>query len=225
MVGVLDGLHSKGEGGVDVLALVVDEEDLCGRGFETFSGGGIDGGFGFCEEKLVRPDVVIKGGEPIELAEEAVGHSVTDVGENAGTDACGLKALCPLDHGGVEAGPELDVGVDEAINLIGGECCPGVCGDLVPIVDSVQFAAIVGVTKGPVAMMEDRLFDAGDLEHTLPLDRVGRQGENLAVVKEDCMDGIHGLAVIVGGALPMQNQGKEKSVEPITAARHFFSKS
>ena len=65
----------------------------------------IDGGFGFGEVERVGPGAMVEGAEPVVFFEEAGGHGVSDVGENAGADAGVLQTLGELEHGCVEWRP------------------------------------------------------------------------------------------------------------------------
>ena len=100
--GVLDGLHAGGESGGDVFGFVVDEEDIFRGGLKAFDCVAVDGLFGLGEVEGVGPGVMVEGVEPEVLCEEAGGHGVADVGEDAGADAGLLKALREFEHGRVE---------------------------------------------------------------------------------------------------------------------------
>ena len=121
--------------------------------------------------------------------EDACGHGVADVGEDAGADAGALEGLCPVDHGEVELAPEIGVGVDEGIDLGRGEVEAGVESDLVPVGEGGEIAAVVGVTVGPVGGVELLLIETGNGTNASPCCGVGWAGENHSVVKEDSLDG------------------------------------
>ena len=60
MGGVLDGLHSGGVGGGDVLGFIVDEEDLVSGSVEAFGSVLVDGKVGFRDAEAMREGVMIK---------------------------------------------------------------------------------------------------------------------------------------------------------------------
>ncbi len=82
-------------------------------GAEAFGGVVVDFGLGLGEVEGVGPGVVVEGFDPGVTGAETGFHGVGHVGEDAGAHAGALEALGPVDHGGVELGPEVGVGVDE----------------------------------------------------------------------------------------------------------------
>jgi hypothetical protein len=186
--GVLDGLHAGGEGGFDVFGAVVDEEDVSGWGLETFGGVAVDGWLGLGEVEGVRPGVVVEGFDPgMEGAETGL-HGVGHVGEDADADAGALETLRPVDHGRVELAPVLDVGGYELVELVGCDFCPG---GFVPEGFGFEVAAVVGVAVRPVSVVEVLFAEAGDGAHVGPGGKVGRAGEDHAVVEENCFYECH----------------------------------
>ncbi len=196
VVGVLDGLHPGGECGVDVFDLVVDEEDVGGRGAHAFGGVAVDRRFGLGEVHGVRPGLMVEGLDPLMTRAEAKLHGVGHVGEDAGADACALETLNPVEHRRVEGGPVVGVGVDEGGELVGREDGASAACGLGPEGFGVEVAAVVGVAIGPVAVVEMIFGEAGDGAHADPGGGVGRTGENHAVVEEDCCHWNH-MEIIV----------------------------
>jgi hypothetical protein len=192
VVEILDGLHAAGDGGVDVLGLVVDEEDVGSWGLERLGGVTVDGGLGFGEVDGVGPDVVVKGFDPEMTSTEANLHVLWHVGEDAGTDAGALEASRPFEHGRVELRPEIGVCFDELGELGGGKVDSSAGGDAVPEGRGVHVAAIVGVAVGPVTVAERFFAETGDGAHASPGGGVGWAGENHAVVEENCLYQSHG---------------------------------
>lgn len=130
---VLDGLHADDEGGGDVFGFVVNEEDVGGRGVETFGCVEVDGGIRFGGSECVGPGAVVKVGEPGVFLGESGGHAVADVGEDTCGDARALEALGPVEHGSVDQGPEIGVCFDEIGELAWGEDDCSARGDGVPV--------------------------------------------------------------------------------------------
>ena len=183
---VLDGLHAGEAGGFDVVEAVVDEEDLLGWGVEALGGVGVDFGFGLGDFEGVGPGAVVEVGEPGELAEDADVHAVAEVGKDAGADAGVLEGLGPLDHGDVEVGPEVGVGVEEVEDFgVGEGWAAGAGGEAPEVLLGGDVAAVVGVAVGPVFAVEGGFVERGDEAHALPGGGVGRAGEDEAVVEED----------------------------------------
>jgi len=191
MVEVLDGLHPGLAGGFDIFKLVVEEEDVSQRGFKALGGGMIDGGLGLGYAKAVRPSMVVKAVEPVELVEQAVSHGIADIRENASAYARALEALCPVEHRRIEASPKIDVGNDEVLYLLGSEDGSGAGGNLLPVGEAAEVAAVVGVAELPIATMQGLLGEARDLAHALPYCGIGRSRENHAVVEDNCLDRFH----------------------------------
>jgi len=183
---------------MDILGLVVDEEYLRGVSVESLCGGMVDSQLRLGESKRVRPGAMVEAAEPFEALEEALGHGVTDIGENAGADAGTLKALGPLDHWLIRLSPKVEVGIQQSGDLVGREGGARTGGDLLPVRDAGQVTTIIGVTVVPIATVKGCLVEAGDLAHPLPSSRVGWSGKNHAVVEEDCLNRIHELMPIVG---------------------------
>jgi len=146
----------------------------------------VDGWLGFGEVESVGPNAMVEGAEPVVSCDEAGGHCVADVGEDAGADAGTLETLRPREHGLVDLRPEVEVGGDELGELSGGEddACSG--GGLVPVGFGGEVASIVGVAVGPVFAVEDVFVEAGDGSDASPGGGVGGRGEDHAVVEEDC---------------------------------------
>jgi hypothetical protein len=195
--GVLDGLHADRESGSDVFGFVIDEEDIFWRSSKAFGGVAVDGGFGFGEVERVGPGAMVEGAEPVVFFEEAGGHGVADVGEDAGADAGVLQTLGELEHGGVGLRPEIDVGGDGVCDLLRSEedSCSG--GGGVPVGVGREVAAIVGVAVRPVFAVEDVFAEACDGADASPGCGIGWAGEDHAVVEEDCLYWIHILKMIV----------------------------
>ena len=191
VVGILDGLHSGGEGGGDVFGAVVDEEDVGGGGGHAFGGVAVDGGFRLGDVEDVRPGVVVEGLDPGMAGAEAGLHGVAHVGEDAGADAGALEAVDPVEHGRIELAPEVNVGGDEGGELRGGEGDPGTGGGFVPEGFGGEVATVVGVAVGPVAVVEMVFAEAGDGAHARPGGGVGWAGEDHAVVEENCFNWSH----------------------------------
>jgi hypothetical protein len=79
----------------------------------------------------------------------------------------------------------LDVGGDELVELGGGDFDPG---GFVPEGFGMEVAAVVGVAVSPVSVVEMHFAEAGDGAHVGPRGKVGRAGEDHAVVEEDGFD-------------------------------------
>ncbi len=118
--------------------------------------------------------MVVEFIDPVAVfCEQACGHDVGHVGEDADADAGALEALRPVDHGRVEFAPEVDVGCDELVDLRWGEGDLGTGGDCVPVGWADEIAAVVGVAVGPVFAMEEVFAKAGDGAHACPCGGVG----------------------------------------------------
>jgi hypothetical protein len=191
VIDVLNGLHAGSVGRLDVFWAVVDEEDVGGGGVKRLGGVDVDGGFGLGEVEGVGPSTSVEVGKPIEAGDEAFGHGVADIGEDAGGDAGSLKVLRPGQHREVDLAPEVEIGGDEGLNLIQGQDETGVVAYVVPVGLAGEVAAVVGVAVGPVAAVKGFFVEAGDGAYADPGCGVGRAGQDHTVVKEDCFDGIH----------------------------------
>jgi hypothetical protein len=192
---VLDGLHAYGQGCGDVFGLVVDEEYVFGGSVEAFDGVEVDGGLRFGEVECVGPGVVIEGVEPVEFCEDAGCHGVGHVGEDAGRNVGALETLCPFEHWGVDLGPEVGVGCDEAGELGGGEDDPCSSGGFVPVGFGGEVAAVVAMAVSPVLAVEYVFGEIGKGANSSPGCWIGRRGEDHTVVEEDCFYRSHKLRV------------------------------
>ncbi len=128
---------------------------------------------------------MVEAGEPRESGADSLGHAVADVGQDAGVGARALQPACPLDHGRVEAGPEVDVGGEQRGELPGIERDAGVGGNRVPVSGAGEGSAVVVVAELPVSVVQAGFVQAGDGADSRPRRLVGRPGEHLAVVKQD----------------------------------------
>ena len=155
---------------------------------ERFGGVAVDGGFGLGEVEGVGPSTSVEVGKPIEAGDEAFGHGVADIGEDAGGDAGALEVLRPGQHGEVDLAPEVEVCGDEGLNLVQGQDETGVVAYVMPVGLAGEVAAIVGVAVGPVAAVEGFFVEAGDGSHAGPGCGVGRAGQDHTVVEENCFD-------------------------------------
>lgn len=173
VVGVLDGLHACGVGGCNVFGTVVDEEDVCRFGLESFGCDAVDFQFRLGQVESVGPSVVIEIVDPGVTGTKSCFHCVGHVGEDAGADAALLKAANPVEHWGVERAPEINVGGDEVGDLKGSENDDCAGGDFRPVGFGVEVAAVVGVAVGPVFAVEGFFFEAGDGAHALPCGGIG----------------------------------------------------
>lgn len=69
-----------------------------------------------------------------------------------------------------------------------------------PVGFAGEGAAVVLVTVGPVFTVEVGLAKAADVEHLLPDGGIGRQGEDLAEIEENCFDWNHRVNVYCKGS-------------------------
>lgn len=157
VIAVLNGLHSDGVGGFDVLDAVVEEEDVGWRSVEALRGVVVDGVLGLGEVERVGPGVMIEVLNPGVLGSEAGLHGVGHVGEDADTNAGALQVACPVEHRWVEGAPVVGVGGDEGGELGGRQGDAGVGGYGVPVGFGFEVSAIVGVTMCPVLVVEGGL--------------------------------------------------------------------
>ena len=187
---VLDGLHAGVAGGFEVFEFVVDEEDVEGGEAEAVGCMAVDGEVWLGGREPVGPGDVLEVSEPGVFADYAKFHLVGHIGEDAGGDAGALEALGPLGHGEVEIGPEVGVGVVEVGEvLVGGHREAELGGDELPVGGAFEVPAVVVVAVFPVAGMELVLVEGGEGAEAGPGLRVGRGGEDHAVIEEDGADG------------------------------------
>jgi len=187
---VLDRLHAGVVGGFDVFEFVVEEEDVEGRLGEALGGVPVDGGVGLGGVEAVGPGAVIEVIEPGVFAADTKFHGIGHVGKDAGGYAGAMEALGPLGHGEVEVGPEVGVGIEERVEILGGERGEaGFGSDELPICRTGEIATIVSVAMLPVALVEADFFEVRDGAQAGPGGGVGRAGENHAVVEEEGADG------------------------------------
>ncbi len=117
MGSVVNRLHSEGCCRGYVVVAVIDEEDVFGCGMERFSGLEEDLWLGLCHEQGVGPCAVVEGREPGQAADDAFRDCIANIGKNAGADPGVLQASGPIDHRLIEAGPHIDVGCEQGLNL------------------------------------------------------------------------------------------------------------
>ena len=118
VIAVLDGLHAGGDGGFDVVLTVVDEEDMGGVGLEAFGGVDVDGGFGLGEIEGVGPGAVVEGARASRIWRQMPSAMASPMLERMPVRKPVRWRRCgPVDHGGVELCPEIDVGDDEVGKL------------------------------------------------------------------------------------------------------------
>lgn len=186
MAGVMDRVQAKGARGFDVFEAVVEEENLVGCDAERGDGVAIDSFVGLGETEAMGEDAHGEGRHPGEPGHDAFLHDITHVGENAGEQGVALQGGCPVDHGLVGHGPEIEIGGDESGESLGSEAAVEIIGDGLPVGASGEMAEIVVEAMTPVGVVKRGVVRVEDGVHAAPGVWVGRAGEDEAVVEEDC---------------------------------------